>query len=286
MAQRKLKLAEVLKSYTLLTGEDVEVVADEATDSAFVEDEILSLADANREPIISQKIKGTLESDINKNVLGKVSNAVKKELIATTGVPESEIKDKTYNEAVKISVAHYAKSLGTDKESAAEQLKTVMAAHELELKNRDTTYATKESEWQRKIDRYGIDAVMSQLYAGAKEIDTKADKAVLQSDFTEYLEKNYGLKVSADGKSIDLMDRADGTKLAMNKAGTQALKLSEVQKEYHKARNQWNENPANVNPADTLKSNVKDHFVKQGDKVLSPNQQAEQELMNRLGVEA
>jgi len=286
MAQRKLTAKQLQQAYSKLTGEDVDLVADDNAETAYNEDEILSLVDANRSPIIEQKLRGVLEGEINGKVSGKITAAHKKTLIELTGIPAAEIEGKDGKEATRLAVQHYAKSLGTDKDTAAQQLQEVMSNHAKELEAVKGTLTAKEQEFQQKIASFGIKNVLGQLYANAKGIDPKAKKDILQSDFEQYLHGNFTVKLTEDGKDIVLYEKNNPNNLALNDARSQQVKLADIQKQYHVDRMQWNEDNRAVNPAEAI-AKPKDHFVKGADgNMMSPNQQAESNLMEYLGIPA
>lgn len=283
MAQRKLTLKQAQEFLNKL-GADVELVADDATDIEYNEDELYGVIDSAREPIISQKLRGTLEADLNKSISGKISAATRKSLIDATGVPSADIEGKDTKEATKIAVAFYAKSLGTDKETAASQLQEVMANHAKEVQRLTGERETEKQQYQRQIASFGINQVLGGLYSTAKGIDPKANKAILQEDFKNYLERTYELRLSEDQKSILLYDKNNPEKLALNEAGTQVVQLSDIQKKYHVERGQWNEDNRQVNPADK-QINVKPFPVKTTDgKVLTTGNQVDAQMREMLGV--
>ena len=282
MAQRKITLEQATAFLNKL-GADVEIVGNDATDASFNEDELFGVVDTAREPIITQKVKGGLEADINKSVSGKISSAVRKSLIEATGVDAAAIEGKDTKEATKIAIAHYAKSLGTDKDTAAAQLQEVVANHQKELARVKDEGLTTKQEYEKKIADFGVNQILSGMYATAKGIEPTANKQVLQDDFKLWLERNYDVRISEDSKNI-LPYKKGTDALALNDAGTQVVVLPELMEKFHTDRGQWKKDNRDVNPAEKLMLKTEPFHVKAGDKVMSPGDQVDAAMMAHLGM--
>lgn len=259
MAQHKFTLKELLELNKHL-GVDVEIVEDEAQsdfkrqDEPITIDALLTAIDTGREPIISNKIKGSIEGELNRSISGKVSAAVKKTLIEATGISKDKIEGKDTKEAVQIAISHYAEALGTDKKSAADQLKEVMEAHAKELDAEREGRKTDKGDFESKLSQHDKNNILSSYYGGAKGIDPKANKSVLQEDFLLWLERSYNVKVNEDKKGFTLYDKANPEKVALNQSNTQVVNWQDVAKDYHTSRGQWHEDSRRDNPADTFRS--------------------------------
>lgn len=283
MAQRKLKSEHLMQFFKLLTGEDVELVGDDSADEiSFEQDALLQLVDASREPVISQKIKSELESSIHGSVSGKISAAMRKSLAETTGVDVKALEGKDAKEAAKIAFEHYAKSLGVDKETAAQQLQEVMQNHANELNTLRQTHEQERAAFKMQIDDFSVDSILGNLYANAKGIPDTLDRTILQGDFKNWLRSQYNVEVSEDKKGLKLYDRNNPDKLALNAAGTELLRLEDIHMDYHKKRGQIHEDNRHVNPADTLPK-ITDTKVING-KPMSVGQQVNEAMMTKLGV--
>lgn len=281
---RKLKLSELQSIYQNLTGEDVEVVADDSTESEHDADAIINLVDVKRSPIIEQKLRTTLEADVNKHVNGKNMSALRKVLAEMTGVPAADIEGKDAKEATKIAFAHYGKSLGGDKEGLEQQLREVMEKHSQELEKERKGRTEDKANFDKQIARYGINNILAEMYANAKGISEKANKQILQADFLNHLERNYTLKLSEDGKTLKLYEIADPTKVALNKAGTNELVLADEMKQYHVDRLQWHEDNRDVNPAKVV-PHAPNQPIRNGQQVFTTEQQGHNNLAAWVGAE-
>lgn len=249
MAKQKVTQKQLLEFLAQHGLADVEVVADDATDTSFNGDELLSMLDASREPIISQKVISAKQAELNKAAAGKMHNAYRKALNATFGIDISAIDGKEASEAVSLALEHFKSTLGDSDKASSEQMQKIMAAHAEEIKAEREARAAEKNSYEDKIAKFGINKVLSNMYASASKIPSTLKKDVLQEDFLNYIDGKYKLSVSEDGNSIHLFDKANPTQRVLTANNGQFLDINDVHKEYHTVRGQWHEDARGINPA-------------------------------------
>lgn len=260
---------------------DVEIVEEDKADAAYDQDADIKEIDGSREPIISQKIKGALEQDVHKSVSGKTLSAHRAALVEATGISADLIKDLNGKEATKAALAHYAKTLGVDKETAATQLQEVMGNHTKEIE-RVKGEKDKEIETLRvELSSFGINNVLAGMYSDTTKFPKGVKPEILQGDFYSDLQRRFDIKLNADKKGITLYKKGTN-EIALNAQGTLPIDLAAEQKNFHMERGQWNEDNRGQNPADTLKDK---HTapVKVGNEVLSASAANDRALMEFVG---
>ncbi len=260
MATIKLKAAQAVELLAKM-GVTAELVADDATDADFNIDTALQAIDANREPIISQKIKPALNDELHGSITAKVSHSARKAISELTGIAVKDLEGKDVAEALKLGFTHFSKTTGGDKEAVMQQLQDVMAAHTKELETERNARKGDKDTYDRELARFGVSNALGHIYASAKQLGDKANKAVLQDDFHGYLDRTYVTRLADDKKTILLYDMKDPSKLALNESNTQTLNIADLHKKFHSERGQWHEDNRSEKAKDHL-SQVKPHAVK------------------------
>lgn len=236
-------------------------------DKVVSHDGLIRTIDAAREPIILQKVLPGKETEINGKVAGKINNAIRTQLHELTGIPKADLEGKDSKEAATLAFAHWSKTSGGDKEAFAQQLKDVMTAHATEKQTLLETEGNKFKELESKyIRKQTMDNLMN-VYNEAKGINPKANKAILANDFLTNLENEAIVKYNETSKEFELYDKANPSVRLLDASKNSFLKINDKVKEYHSARDQWNEDNRAISAEEEMKkrnANQQDQFTKDG----------------------
>jgi hypothetical protein len=249
----KDKALDLLKSI----GVDVELVDNDADISPdFDANAAIALIDGARSPIIEQKVKGTLNADIHKSVTKKVYSGLAKKIVALTGIDAKDLEGKEADEMLDLGLTHLNTTTGGDKAAFAAQLKDVMKAHEAAVAKINADKEAEVGTLREQLSQKQILDLLQGSYKTAKGIAPEADLNVLSSDYLNWLKTSAIVKVSADGKEIELYDKTNPETRLLNESKNGFAKIDDKMKEYHTPRGQWNEDARKVNAVDAMKSRV------------------------------
>lgn len=227
------QLVEFLK--TLGVG-DVEVVEND-TDADFSADDVLTAIDTNREPIIKSRLHDSIYQDAAKTISGKAGGTLRKYLRELTGIDRKAI-DSIENDAdaIKAAIDFKVGTLTQSQEDVQAKIKELQEAHDSELQ-------AKKGEWEKQYNDLNTKYTERDLrghfrtLADAYPLPAKGDKSELSGDFYQYMANKYALKYDAEGKKLEIFDKANPNMPAM--ANNRLLDINEEAKNYFSKRAAW-----------------------------------------------
>lgn len=225
-------------------GLDVEVVADDAADASYNQDNLLLAVDASREGIISQKVLGAKTDEIHKTVSGKVNNAARKAIAELTGIPVADISDKDISEAAKIAFEHYGKKIGADKETIQKQIDDILEAQKAELSKINKGWEDKYNQKVGELTEREVLEALAAAHKDAKGLPPGANIQMLAKQFKNHVESQAILKIE-NGKPV-LYQKDKPELRLLNQAGTMPAEVNDFIKPYYSEMGLWHEDNRNI----------------------------------------
>lgn len=233
---------------------DMSVKSDDATYVPLTTDDLILMVDDSRKPIIESKVKAELNASTHTAVTAKVYGGLRKQLVEE-GVPAVELEGKTEKEMAKIARLHFSKNSDLDAQAINQRMADMIEAHKTEKNTLESTWKDKYTQLESSLTRKQIIDNLKAVYKEAKGINPAANVDILAEDFLNDLERNTNVKLGADGKSIELYNKTDNSRI-MNTAGTNFAGVSDRLKQFHEPRGQWNEDNRHIKPADVMKDRL------------------------------
>jgi hypothetical protein len=239
----KITAQQAADLFKVLGLQDVVLVAEESESeyTEETEDAVIAAVDQSRTPIIKTRLETDVKETLEKSVLGRVNGSVRSVFARVLGVNRKSLtEDMTFEQMAEAAANHYKGTLSEDKASHQQQIDDIIAANEQALTAKENDWTGKYNSLNEKYIKRDRIETLSKTFDKAP-FPKDYDRNVGISDFDQYLNENYHVVYNED-KTIDLFEKANPEKVAMNAANNKKISLNEIGVNYFKPRGAWMEN--------------------------------------------
>lgn len=227
----KITQSQLLELLKVVGLKDVQLVeADE--ESEYDKDTALQAIDGSRKPIIAQQVLDEKEEELTKSITGMNGNILERQLVKQFGIAAKDLKGIEKNdEKIAFAIQQFMSKQSEEKQdvqAAIEEVRqALLAEHETKVAEIQTQL---ENANKKYIDRDVLEWVETSLKEAP--ISERADRKVIAKQFKNHLENQFALNYKEQDRLVELFDKTNPNKPALNSAKTGAPDVLELAKEF------------------------------------------------------
>lgn len=216
--------------------------------------EVIMAINESRKPIL----RTVLKDELHKEVKGKLSGSLQRELIRAYGVTEADIEGLSNEEAIKKATAIFLEKNSTQQPKDVEEtLNALKSAKEAELLSERQKWEQELNDYKSKLNeatrRYEMRDIKSALRKLAK--DNSFDTSIDMDEAIDYiynkLSTSSDLKYDETAKELKVFKKGSDVP-QLNEAGSSLFDLNEAIKSIAKPLNWIKEDTSSVAPSDVM----------------------------------
>ncbi len=251
MSKLKITTVQALALLSAAGAPPVEIVADEKDASTeFSADAALASIDEARTAVIRPKIEGEIRTEVSKAAAGKSAGTIRSIVKRKFGLKEADLEGLNEEQMIEKGLTTRDEKLSKDTEELRKEITDLTEKHAGEL-------SKKEDEWKGKVkdaeDRYTERDIDEYLAAQVKGVPRTGGNELAQArQLKAHLRDTYNIVWNAEKKAVELREKANPEKLAMNAVGNQLLALGDVTRTFLTDLGVAATDQRHVNPKDAM----------------------------------